>query len=115
MPYLYGMNQTNPHTMETVTLTPAREEEYAAQIEATRHVVENFWLINGATFDAYEVACKLVKIRGAALHADFTQLQEIKQHKDISRLVRQAEKLQAQVNSFQEKLNEVENAIYAKY
>jgi len=102
--------------METIKLTAARNEAYSAQIGATRNAVENFGRTElDATFDAYEVAGKLAEIRGAALHADFTMLQEIKKHKDISRLVRQAEKLQAQVNSFQAKLKEVENSIYAKY
>lgn len=102
--------------MTTTTTNPAREKGYLAQIEGTRDAVENFGRTESeAHFDAYETARKLAELRGAALVADFTMLQEMKAHKDLTRLVRQAEKLQAEVERFQASLKAVEEKIYAKY
>ena len=103
--------------MNTTTQTPAaREEAYFAQIEGTRDAVENFGRAeHSTTFDAYEIADSLHRLRSAALQGNATQLQEMKMHKDLTRLVRQAEKLQAEVDSFNAKMKAVENAIYAKY
>ena len=103
--------------MNTTNQTPAIEDAYCAQIETTRNAVENFLRTekNLATFDDYAAATKLAELRGAALDADFTMRQEMKAHKDIARLVRQAEKLQAEFARFQAKLTAVEENIYAKY
>lgn len=99
------------------TQTPDFTDVYSAQIETTRNAVENFLRTdkNMATFDDYAAATKLAELRGAALDADFTMRQEMKVHKDIARLVRQAEKLQAEFERFQAKLSAVEENIYAKY
>ena len=110
--------------MNTTTQTPeARREAFICQIEGTREAVENFCRTNWAAqneyrearYEAYETAVKLADLRNAALAADFTMLQEMKAHKDITRLVRQAEKLQAEVERFQASLKAVEEKIYAKY
>lgn len=95
--------------------TPAREEEYAAQIEATRHVVEAYaHTETDAHFDAYTLKGELHDLRSKALRADFTELQEMKAHKNISRLVRKAEKLQAEVEKFQTALKAVTAEIQEK-
>jgi hypothetical protein len=94
--------------MNNTQTTPAREEEYAAQIEATRYVVEGYARTNmDAYFDAYDLKRQLGDLRGKALQADLTMLQEMKAHKNISRLVRKAEKLQAEVAKFQAALRAV--------
>lgn len=103
--------------MNTTTQTPAaRQEAYISQIEGTREAVEAYGRTESAAhFDAYETARNLAQLRGAALHGSATELQEIKMHKDIARLVRQAERLQAEVERFQASFKAVEEKIYAKY
>jgi len=101
--------------MTTTNTTPARDDAYLAQIEGTRDAVENFGRTESSTtFDAYEIGDTLHRLRSVAIHGNATQLQEMKMHKDLTRLVRQAEKLQAEVDSFNAKMKAVENAIYAK-
>lgn len=101
--------------MNNTQTTPAREEAYAAQIEATRHVVEGYARThNDAYFDAYDLAGHLLNLRSAALRAKFTEVQEMKAHKNISRLVRKAEKLQAEVEKFQAALKAVNAEIQDK-
>lgn len=100
--------------MNTTTTTPAREEAYLAQIEGTRDAVEAYGRTESeAHFDAYEVARKLAELRSATLAADFTMPQEIKAHKDITRLVRQAERLQAEVEKFQNAMQAITERIEA--
>lgn len=103
--------------MNTTTQTPAAlEEAYLCQIEGTRDAVEAYGRTYlAAHFDAHETACKIAELRAAALHADFTMRQEMKAHKEITFLVREAEKLQAEVKGFQQILQAVEEKIYAKY
>jgi hypothetical protein len=99
--------------MSTTTTNPAEQDAYFAQIEGTREQVEAYVSNeSGAYFDTYETARKLAKLRGLALHADLTMTQEVKAHKEISRLVRAAERLQAEVERFQEKLQAFEDAMH---
>lgn len=120
LPYLYSVERNKNKylpTMNTTTQTPAaRQEAYICQIEGTRDAVENFGRSeSGAAFDATETARKLHQLRSYALYADVTELQEMKMHKDIARLVRHAERLQAEVERFEQAMKIASERIELKY
>ena len=102
--------------MNTTTQTPNSTDEYSAQIEATRHNVEQFVRnVEDAHFDAYEKARQISDLRKMALYAETTEVQEMKMHKDISRMVRHAERLQAEVQRFEKAMKIISERIESKY